>query len=208
MELTETPVTAGPVATRVATALDCARVAETITAAFHNDPVWGWAFPDPEQRPAQLTIWWRFFITSALRYQWVWITEGCEAAAVWIPPGGTELAAADEERAGPLLAELLGDWSETVYHALERFESAHPRHEPHFYLSLLGSHPDHRGRGIGMALLADNLARIDAEHMPAYLESSNPANNARYERAGFMPHGQFAVTDGGPVVTTMWRSAR
>ena len=38
-----------------------------------------------------------------------------------------------------------------------------------------------------MALLADNLALIDAERMPAYLESTNPANNARYERQRVRP---------------------
>jgi GNAT superfamily N-acetyltransferase len=65
----------------------------------------------------------------------------------------------------PLLEELVGDRA--------RFDAAHPREEPNFYLSLLGTHPSHAGRGIGMALLAENLARIDREGMPAYLESSN-----------------------------------
>ena len=56
-----------------------------------------------------------------------------------------------------------------------------------------------------MALLAARLAQIDAEHMPAYLESSNPANVARYERLGFVQCGEFAVRDDGPEVTKMWR---
>jgi len=90
---------------------------------------------------------------------------------------------------------------------LARFEEAQPRTEPHFYLSLLGTHDDHRGKGIGMALLEENLARIDAEHMPAYLESTNPANLARYGRVGFVPIGEFSAP-GGPTATTMWRDAR
>jgi hypothetical protein len=44
--------------------------------------------------------------------------------------------------------------------------------------------------------------------MPAYLESSNPANNGRYASVGFEPHGEFSYPGGGPVVTTMWRPAR
>ena len=75
---------------------------------------------------------------------------------------------------------------------LERFEAAHhPRDEPHYFLSLLGTHPAHAGRGLGMALLAENLQRIDSEHMPAYLESSNPGDNHRYERYGFVELGTF-----------------
>jgi GNAT superfamily N-acetyltransferase len=88
---------------------------------------------------------------------------------------------------------------------LDRFEAAHPRDRPHYYLSLLGTHPDHRGRGVGMGLLAADLARIDEERAPAYLESSNPANDARYERLGFASVGSFTTPDGAHSVTTMWR---
>ena len=59
-----------------------------------------------------------------------------------------------------------------------------------------------------MELLAANLARINTEGMPAYLESSNPANNARYEGLGFKRHGEFSTPDGEHRVTTMWREAR
>ena len=47
-----------------------------------------------------------------------------------------------------------------------------------------------------------------AEHAPAYLESSNPANNARYEGVGFEVVGEFSAPNNGPVVTTIWRTAR
>ncbi len=44
--------------------------------------------------------------------------------------------------------------------------------------------------------------------MPAYLESSNPANNARYERVGFERIGSFSTPDGSQTVATMWREPR
>ncbi|MGA7989538.1 MAG: GNAT family N-acetyltransferase [Candidatus Dormiibacterota bacterium] len=193
---------------RVAAAEDATRVADVLAAAFQDDPVWGWAFPDPSLRPAQLAVWWRFLTDAAMRYPWVWVTPAIEAAAVWIPPGGAELSTEEQARAAGLLNELVGGWSATVLEAMDRFDAAHPHDEPHYYLSLLGTDPTHRGRGIGMALLAANLARIDEEHLPAYLESTNPANNARYARLGFEQRGAFSVVDGGPIVTTMWRSAR
>ena len=88
----------------------------------------------------------------------------------------------------------------------ERFEATHPRVEPHAYLSLLATHPEHRGRGIGQALLADHLADWDRLGVPAYLESTNPANDHRYERLGFRRVGGFtAVRDDAPI-TTMWRA--
>ena len=56
-----------------------------------------------------------------------------------------------------------------------------------------------------MALLAENLKRIDAEGFPAYLESTNPANNSRYERLGFRQIGEFTTPGGERTVGTMWR---
>jgi hypothetical protein len=33
----------------------------------------------------------------------------------------------------------------------------------------------------------------DAEHVPAYLEPSDPANRARYDQLGFEPTGEFTL---------------
>jgi hypothetical protein len=91
-----------------------------------------------------------------------------------------------------------------VIDLLTRFENSHPRDRPHYYLSLLGVHPDHRGEGLGMALLAENLKRLDSEKL-AFLESSNPGNNQRYERLGYRQVGDFTTLDGERTVATMWR---
>jgi GNAT superfamily N-acetyltransferase len=187
--------------TRVATERDLDLVTETLAAAFSADPLWGWAFPERES----LTAWWRLHVTSALRYQSVWIADDGAAAAVWIPPGGVELTEEEEERIEPLLRELIGARTPEVLELLDRFERAHPGEEPHHYLSLLGTHPDHRGKGVGMALRADGLDRIDSEQMPAYLESSNAANDHRYERLGFTRVGGFTRPDEAVSVSTMWR---
>jgi GNAT superfamily N-acetyltransferase len=197
-----------PVDARTAEAADLPAVAETMAEAFYGDPVWAWAFPDPERRLEQQRALWRFAIESALDYGWVWLTAGCASAALWIPPGKPELRPEDEQRLEPLLIELLGDGATRVLDTFERFDAAHPRDEPHYYLSLLATHPDHRGRGVGMGLLADNLARIDAEGAGAFLESSNPVNDRRYERLGFVRCGEFELSEDGPSVTQMWRDPR
>ena len=151
---------------------------------------------------------WELFVAGALRYPWVWVTGRGEATAVWIPPGGTEMSPEQESRLATLVREQLGPSAELYFELLARFEAAHPRDEPHYYLSLLGTHPEHRGRGIGVWLLEQNLSPIDAEHRAAYLESSNPVNDKRYQALGFRPVGEFGFPGGGPIVTTMWRDAR
>jgi GNAT superfamily N-acetyltransferase len=193
---------------RLATDTDLDAVVETIAVAFHNDPVWGWAFPDEKQRPEQFRRWWPLFVESALPHGFLWMADRAETIAVWVPPGMPELSDEAEARIPRLLDELLGARAPTVLEGLLRFEAAHPHDEPHYYLSFVATHDDHRGQGIGEQLLARNLALIDAAHRPAYLESSNPKNLTRYGRLGFVPRGEFTLPDNGPTVTTMWRPAR
>jgi ribosomal protein S18 acetylase RimI-like enzyme len=56
-------------------------------------------------------------------------------------------------------------------------------------------------------LLAHVLARVDADGVPAYLESSNERNLAFYGRQGFEVTSEVVIT-GGPRVWPMWREAR
>ena len=185
---------------------DLEEVLSIITAAFAQDPLWSHALASADGGTEHHARFWRLFIEGAMPYSWVWLTEGGEATSVWIPPGGTELNEAQEEELGRLARQLLGRGAEPYFQLLESFDVAHPREDAHYYLSLLGTHPKHSGRGIGMDLLRHNLGVIDGEGLPAYLESSNPANNRRYESVGFRPTGQFSYPGGGPVVTTMWRA--
>ena len=190
---------------RPATSADAAEIVATLAGAFDADPLWSWAFPDDEKRPAQYETFFGLFVESAIPNGWVWTTDQAAAVAVWTPPGKSELSEEAEARIKPFLDTELGAHAEAVLQVFESFESACPEGQDFYYLSLLGTHPDHRGRSLGMSLLAANLAQIDAESMPAYLESSNPSNNARYERLGFKPRTEFSTPDGQRTVTTMWR---
>lgn len=192
-----------PVEARVATADELDTLSETLTLAFREDPVWSWGFSVRESGLDGMRSAWRLYLRSALDYGWVWRTEDGAAVALWIPPGKPDLVPGDEERFEPLMRETLGSRAELLFDAFERFEEARPS-EPHYYLSLLGTHPDHSGQGWGMGLLADNLVRIGAEGVAAYLESSNPANVPRYERLGFAVFDEFAVGE-GIAVAQMWR---
>ncbi len=194
-----------PRGVRQVTEPEAGGVAELFTLAFYDDPTWSWAFPTSEQRLDHHRIWWGLYLHSALRYRWVWMTDDGGAAALWIPPGEPELSVEDEARVEPLLRELIGSRADDVLTLLDSFDANHPRHEPHYYLSLLGTHPDHRGQGKGMGLLAANLADLDELRLPTYLESSNRANDHRYERLGFVQVGEFAAPAGGPTVAGMWR---
>jgi GNAT superfamily N-acetyltransferase len=183
------------------------RVTDILVGAFFDDPLWGWAFPDPVRRPDQHRALWRLCVQGAVRYPWVWLDAGQMAASVWIPPGGTDFSDEQAARLEPLLVDLLGADAGRALEAFELLDAAHPHDRPHYFLSLLGTDPGHRGHGYGFGLLADNLRRIDRESMPAYLEASNSANVPLYQRYGFEVLSSIPVP-GGPEVFTMWREAR
>ena len=187
---------------RTAQAADLDGLAALMTEAFLADPLWSWALPG---RDAQYA-WWRFLVNSALRYPCVSILGDLAAAAVWIPPGGVEITEDEEAELEPLLRRIAGPRAGDVLGLLERFEDAHPTGEPHHYLSLLATADRYRGRGLGMGLLAADVERIDGERAPAYLESSNPANDRRYAALGFEAIGSLTTPDGARTATAMWRS--
>jgi len=78
---------------------------------------------------------------------------------------------------------------------------------PHYYLSLLGVHDAHRGKGIGVRLLAENLERFDDEGVPTYLESSNSRNDHRYEGLGYERIGEFTTPGDAVTIGAFWRDA-
>jgi GNAT superfamily N-acetyltransferase len=192
---------------RVASPADIPAITETISLAFHDDPTWSWAFPDDRRRQEQFAIWWRFLIEGAMRFDdpAVFVTEKAEAAAIWLPPGEGELTADDLERVPRIARELVGDRASDFMELLEGFETVQPADPPHYYLSLLGVHDEHRGRGIGMALLEENIARFDRAGVPTYLESSNALNNPRYEGLGYGKVGEFNTPDDSATITAYWR---
>lgn len=192
---------------RVAGTADIEAVVQTVATAFFDDPLWAPIFADKRTRAQKMAALWRVYVASAVpRLPWTFVTENIEAATVWYPPGSAELTADEEAGFDEFLVELVGKAAADEVQAIGRgFDDARPT-EPYYYLSLFATHADHRGRGLGMGLLRENLSRIDRLGMPTYLESSNPANDGRYESVGYQKHGEIEMPS-GLRVSTFWRPA-
>lgn len=211
--MTQTPVTPAPHSES-----RLAAITETIALAFATDPTWA-PFLTPDVTDiAVARRYWGLFVGTAQRYPWTFaaltgaITDDSAtdnaatvaAATVWYPPGSEELTPAEEAAFPEFATELLGAKKrDELLEMSDRFEAAHPT-EPHYYLSLLATNPAHRGRGLGMSLLAANLAAIDELGAPSYLESSNPANDRRYMALGYQKHGSIELPS-GLTLSTFWR---
>ncbi len=192
---------------RTARDTDIDAVTECITLAFADDPIWSVALRRADGRTDHVDAYWRLFVEGAMRFESVSIADHGAAVSVWLPPNGSELSDAQAEALDELLSRTLDEPSIAAIHELYRRFEASRASQPasHYYLSLLATHPDHRGRGVGQALLTEDLARWDALGVPAYLESTNPANDHRYERFGFRSVGGFDAVLDDARITAMWR---
>ena len=66
---------------------------------------------------------------------------------------------------------------------------------PHYYLGVIGVHPDSHGRGIGMQLLRSfcDLSAGDPLSCGVYLETAQESNLGFYKRAGFVETGRGSL---------------
>ncbi len=196
---------------RPATRADVGALSKTLGRAFFDDPVMSWMLPDANVRRRKLH---RLF-ASLTRHHHLALggvevsphADGIGAAALWDPPGQWKHTRAEELRAMPGLYLAFGRSLRKGLEVEEMMKKAHPE-EPHWYLAVIGSDPDVRGKGFGQVLMRSRLDRVDAEHAPAYLESSNPVNVPYYQRFGFEITGEITLPNAGPKLIPMWRAAR
>lgn len=179
--------------------------------AFYDDPVMVWILSEESTRIKHLC---RLFAALARQrrlvrgdIEVVCEASGIGAAALWDPPNQWQRYWWEQVMQLPTLWRVFGFRVERVHAVQKAMKQAHPE-EPHWYLAAIGSDPTVRGRGYGQTLLRSRLDRCDAEHCPAYLESSKPENVHYYERFGFTVTGEIRLGSAGPRMWPMWREPR
>ena len=178
-------------------------VVAVMMLAFSRDPVTRWVWPNGNTLVTHYPAFVRAFAGKAFEHGSAFRTADFAGVALWLPPH----VESDAERMAALVETTVEkDRLPSLYAFMEQMGGYHPK-EPHWYLPLIGCDPAHQGRGIGSALMRHALARVDGDGLPAYLESSNPANVPLYQRHGFEVTGTIQV-DGGPRMFPMWRPGR
>lgn len=172
------------------------RCINTLVAAFAEDPVARWVFPDPGRYLEHFPRLVESFAQVSVRDGTAWEVGGFSGAAVWLAPGQEP----DEEHLAAAVAEgVPAPRQPEVLELFERMSESHPQ-GPHWYLPLIGVEPRRQGRGCGSALLSRMTRVCDREGLPAYLEATHAANVALYERHGFHALGVLRAGSSPPMV--------
>jgi GNAT superfamily N-acetyltransferase len=192
-----------------ATAADTSALAQTLARSFYDDPAISWMVPDDERRrrlgPAGFAGWLKRIY---LPKDEVYTEPGRKAAALWSPPGKWRMSIGLQLRLTPLMVRLGGPTRmPLILKGLTMMDRKHPDDRPHWYLGVLGTDPDHQGKGLGSAVMQPVLDRCDAEGLGAYLESSKEQNVPFYRRHGFEVTEEVRLPE-GPPLWLMWREPR
>jgi ribosomal protein S18 acetylase RimI-like enzyme len=199
-------VSASPVPRRVspvprrATPADVPTLTRLLAGAYDDDPVAIWVCRSSALRPAVLEGLYRARLLQALAHREIWTTAELSSVAVWVPPGDGNMALTHERC---FLHPRLMSRLPLLALGATTMRRTHPR-RPHWYLSLLGTDPRARGRGLGSTVLEPVLEQCDAEGVGVYLESSKERNISFYARYGFRVTGELRLPY-GPRMWTMWR---
>jgi GNAT superfamily N-acetyltransferase len=181
-------------------------VARAIARGFQDNEIWMWIIPSDRRRARVLP---RYY-EALIRHVFIprgsaWATADDQGGALWLPPGRNRLAPSEQVReAVAMLPAGPGGWSRG-----SRSDAILKRHrptEPHYYLSTLSIDPGHQRHGYGSALLEPMLERIDADGMPAFLETQRESNVPFYRRFGWELTDRVQIP-GGPRMWLMWRAA-
>jgi ribosomal protein S18 acetylase RimI-like enzyme len=207
---------------RTATEADLDLVTRIMAEGFYDDPLMRWALDDDTTRLRTLTRMFQGLTAGTLGSRGVVHLAADVATALWwepdlahateAPPAGdVDVTPSDAPAEAAAPAEPDDDPLWTPEEAA-RFDDlsagqheVHPS-EPHWYLHVVSTLPEHRSRGFGAAVLAPVLAQADADGTPCYLESTNPRNRSLYRRLGFVDVAQ--VPYDGPDMLAMWREPR
>lgn len=179
------------------------QAAAVLCLAFSSDPAARWTYPNPHIYLSTFPRLVRAFGGKAFEHGTGHKVSELRGVALWLPPG----VHPDQKALEAIMQEsVAADRFKEVSSVFERMAGYHPT-EPHWYLPMIGVDPAHQGRGYGSMLLRHALLQCDEDHLPAYLESSNPANVPLYERHGFVVLGAIQVGS-SPQIFPMLRVAR
>lgn len=190
---------------RQASRSDIPALARSLAAAFHDDPVVGFVWPDADKRRRRAERNFAAQLNALWNRRLVHTDDDFSSVAVWARPGEWEIPPAAVARVTATALRNRVKMSSLL--AYLRTDALHPKEE-HWYLEFLGTVPESQGKGLGGKVLAPVLEQADAEGMPVWTWSSNRRNLGFYHRQRFELLDELPFAKGGPAIFPIRREPR
>lgn len=204
---------------RPAVTADVTRLVRTATMAFVDDPLMRWMFPGLDEYLSTSPGAWRFLLDRSMAFDATFTTDDGVAVAIFSPPGRPTVEPPLESAIESAIElETSAEPAETSprpapspellarYEAIGAVLHEHTPGEPHWYLNVLGTHPDWQRQGLGAAVIGPIGEVCRRDGVPMYLETQTIENVAYYSHLGFRVRSEFDVPLDGPHMWAMIRN--
>jgi ribosomal protein S18 acetylase RimI-like enzyme len=181
---------------RSATRADLSAIRTTFIRSFWDDPVMRWLVPGDADFE-NVTMMDDFF-ARLIAYGHSLVTPDVASFSLWIPPGRPEVdyeSVPTDAPSDELVAKFI---------ALGEAIASNTPTDEHWYLQMIGTHPDWQGRGIGSMLIREGQSWARRDGLGVYLETETIENVAYYRHLGFEVRTEWEVATGGPHMWGMW----
>ena len=186
---------------RAASAADREAILDVCAAAFVTEPAFAHFFTSDYDPHARTFLDYLLDVRLAGGLVWVEEDDGKVASvSMWDPPGGATVPKALQDE---MWAKTTSTFPDSVATRLDHYDEQVHAFEPagvHYYLGVIASHPQLRGRGHGAAVLRPGLMAADAEGLDCFLETGTESNLGYYARFGFDITAKLDLEDG----TRVW----
>jgi len=188
-------------------------VAVTLALSFADDPIWKWIYDSDDTLPLDTAIvLGRMLVAGMMPADEIHSIADHGAVALWTAPAGSTPEDDEplrDEQVAPYFKPFAAQLGERLMLTgqLSQAMKEHRPAEPHWYLGMLGTHPDRQNQGLGSQVLQAMQAKADRVGIPTFLESSNPRNYGFYQRHGYTELDVLTVEDSPPLLG-FWRAPR
>jgi GNAT superfamily N-acetyltransferase len=186
---------------RIANEADIEPSVQTLVKAFEHYPITRQTI-SADGYVDRLARYHRLFLTRiGLAHGRVWVATDHSAVAIWTTP------ATPPDLFASLAAEfteISGDRAQVGATYERAMRLLRPR-ERVWFLGVVGVDPARQGLGLGRAVITPGLQAADADGVPAFLETQDPANVPFYESLGFDVLAELDLPDNGPKHWAMGR---
>lgn len=161
-----------------------------LAKAFYNDPAWVYVLPDEKDREKKLPIAFEIPLRYGIKFGEVYApSPDLEGVAIWVPGSKANMTFWRLMKAGAIMTTLklgrkVGNRISSTFNIIDEKREALAE-EPYIYLSAIGVHPEHQGKGFGGTLLRSMMVKADDEGTALYLETTVEKNVGLYEKFKF-----------------------
>ena len=172
--------------------------AKTLTFAFEDYVFWHYMFPKGVKRLEKLHATFEMLVRFGMKNGFVYAPSvNFEGIVIWLNSEKIKTSLISYVRSGAFKCmRKIGLKNATkLLKANDYMAELHEKYmsEPHWYLFVIGVHPNHQKKGYGTLLINEMLKSNENNSLPYYTETNTEENTEFFKRFGFKIAGKGII---------------